>query len=88
MQYIICFNTTGSDSITYLDGRKSLQAAHKQAMKHYNAMKKLKGSFSHQYGIGKGVKGSRVTPSQVNEKQFTIAEYWLIKLKVEIKWIH
>ena len=68
--WIICFNECGTDSITCLDGRKSLQAVHDQAMKHYNAMKKLKGSFSHQYGIGKGVK-----PSQVNEKQFTIAEY-------------
>ena len=75
MKYIICFNATGSDSICYVDGRKSLQAVHDQAMKHYNAMKKLKGSFSHQYGIGKGVKGTLVTPSQVNEKQFTIAEY-------------
>lgn len=70
MPYIICFNATGSDSITCLDGRRSLQAAHDQAMTHYNAMKKLKGSFSHQYGISKGVK-----PSQVNSKQFTIAEY-------------
>ena len=75
MSYIICFNATGSDSICYVDGRKSLQAAHDQAMKHYNAMKKFKGSYSHQYGIGKGVKGTLVTPSQVNEKQFTIAEY-------------
>ena len=73
--WIICFNECGTDSITYVDGRKSLQAVHDQAMKHYNAMKKLKGSFSHQYGIGKGVKGTLVTPSQVNEKQFTIAEY-------------
>lgn len=73
--YIICFNTTGSDSITYVDGRKSLESVHDQAVKHYNAMKKLKGSFSHQYGIGKGVKWSRVTPSQVNSKQFVIAEY-------------
>ena len=73
--YIICFNTTGSDSICYVAGRKSLEAAHDQAMKHYNAMKKLKGSFSHQYGIGKGVKGSLVTPSQVNRKEFVIAEY-------------
>ena len=68
--WIICFNATGSDSIAYVDGRKSIEAVHDHAMKHYNAMKKLKGSFSHQYGIGKGVK-----PSQVNEKQFTIAEY-------------
>ena len=75
MSYIICFNSTGSDSITYVDGRKSIESVHEQAMKHYNAMKKLKGSFSHQYGIGKNVKGSIVTPSQVNEKQFTIAEY-------------
>ena len=70
MSYIICFNATGSDSIAYVDGRKSLQAVHDQAMKHYNAMKKFKGNFSHQYGIGKGVK-----PSQVNIKQFVIAEY-------------
>lgn len=75
MSYIICFNAIGSDSICYVDGRKSLQAVHEQAMKHYNAMKKLKGGFSHQYGIGKGVNGSRVTPSQVNSKQFVIAEY-------------
>lgn len=75
MSYIICFNTTGSDSIAYVDGRKSIESVHEQAVKHYNAMKKLKGSFSHQYVIGKGVKGSLVTPSQVNEKQFTIAEY-------------
>ena len=75
MSYIICFNATGSDSITYVDGRKSLSAVHDQAMKHYNVMKKFKGSFSHQYGIGKGVNGSRVTPSQVNSKQFVIAEY-------------
>ena len=75
MSYIICFNTTGADSITYVDGRKSLQAVHDQAMKHYNAMKKFKGSYSHQYGIGKGVKGTIVTPSQVNSKQFVIAEY-------------
>ena len=68
--WIICFNECGTDSITYTDGRKSLQAVHDQAMKHYNTMKKLKGSFSHQYGIGKGVK-----PSQVNSKQFVIAEY-------------
>ena len=68
--YIICFNSCGSDSITYVDGRKSIDAVHDAAIDHYNAMKKLKGSFSHQYGIGKGVK-----PSQVNEKQFTIAEY-------------
>ena len=73
--WTICFNECGSDSITYVDGRKSIDAVHDAAMKHYNAMKKLKGSFSHQYGIGKGVNGSRVTPSQVNEKQFTIAEY-------------
>ena len=70
MSYIICFNATGSDSICYVDGRKSLQAVHDQAMKHHNAMKKLKGGFSHQYGIGKGVNGSRV-----NIKQFVIAEY-------------
>lgn len=70
MLYIICFNTSGSDSISYVDGCKSLSAVHDQAMKHYNAMKKLKGGFSHQYGIGKGVK-----PSQVNSKQFVIAEY-------------
>lgn len=70
MSYIICFNATGSDSICYVDGRKSLQAVHEQAVKHYNAMKKLKGSFSHQYGISKGV-----LPSQVNSKQFVIAEY-------------
>lgn len=70
MSYIIFFNTIGSDSITYVDGRKSIESVHEQAMKHYNAMKKLKGSFSHQYGIGKGVK-----PSQVNEKQFIIDEY-------------
>lgn len=75
MSYIICFNSIGSDSITYVDGRKSIESVHEQAIKHYNTMKKLKGSFSHQYGIGKGVKGSLVTPSQVNEKQFTIAEY-------------
>ena len=71
MSYIICFNSTGSDSITYVDGRKSIESVHEQAMKHYNTMKKFKGSFSHQYGIGKGVKGS-----QVNSKQFVIAEYW------------
>ena len=70
MSYIICFNATGSDSITYVYGHKSIESAHDQAMKHYNAMKKFKGSFSHQYGIGKGVK-----PSQVNSKQFTIAEH-------------
>ena len=70
MSYIICFNSTGSDSITYVDGRKSIESVHEQAVKHYNTMKKLKGSFSHHYGIGKGV-----LPSQVNEKQFTIAEY-------------
>ena len=70
MSYIICFNSTGSDSITYVDGCKSIDAVHDQAMKHYNAMKKFKGSFSHQYGIGKGV-----LPSQVNSKQFVIAEY-------------
>lgn len=68
--WIICFNECGMDSICYVNGCKSLQAAHDHAMKHHNAMKKLKGSFSHQYGIGKGAK-----PSQVNEKQFTIAEY-------------
>ena len=70
MSYIICFNECGTDSICYVDGRKSLQAVHDQAMKHYNAMKKFKGGFSHQYGIGKGVKSS-----QVNSKQFVIAEY-------------
>lgn len=68
--WTICFNSCGNDSITYVDGRKSIHSVHDAAMKHYNAMKKLKGSFSHQYGIGKGVK-----PSQVNDKQFTIAEY-------------
>ena len=68
--YIICFNATGSDSVTYVEGRKSINAVHDAAIDHYNKMKKFKGSFSHQYGIGKGVK-----PSQVNEKQFTIAEY-------------
>ena len=68
--YIICFNSCGSDSITYVDGRKSIDAVHDAAIDHYNKMKKFKGIFSHQYGIGKGVK-----PSQVNEKQFTIAEY-------------
>ena len=73
--WIICFNSCGSDSITYADGRKSIDAVHDAAIDHYNKMKKFKGSFSHQYGIGKGVNGSRVTPSQVNEKQFTIAEY-------------
>lgn len=70
MSYIICFNATSSDSITYVYGHKTIESAHDQAMKHYNAMKKLKGSFSHQYGIGKGVNGSRV-----NSKQFVIAEY-------------
>lgn len=68
--YIICFNATGSDSITYVDGRKSIDSVHEAAIDHYNKMKKFKGSFSHQYGIGKGV-----LPSKVNEKQFTIAEY-------------
>lgn len=68
--YIICFNECGSDSVTLVDGRKSIHSAHEAAINHYNKMKKFKGSFSHQYGIGKGVK-----PSQVNEKQFTIAEY-------------
>ena len=68
--YIICFNACGSDSITFVDGRKSIDAVHDAAIDHYNKMKKFKGSFSHQYGIGEGVK-----PSQVNEKQFTIAEY-------------
>ena len=68
--YIICFNSCGSDSITYVDGRKSIDAVHDQAIDHYNKIKKFKGSFSHQYGIGKGVK-----PSQVNTQQFTIAEY-------------
>lgn len=75
MSYIICFNATGSDSITYVYGHKTIESAHDQAMEHYNAMKKLKGGFSYQYGIGKGVNGSRVTPSQVNIKQFVIAEY-------------
>lgn len=70
MSYIICFNATGSDSICYVDGRKSLQAVHDQAMKHYNTMKKFKGSFSHQYGIGDSNK-----LSEVNSKQFVIAEY-------------
>lgn len=70
MTYIICFNATGSDSICYVDGRKSLSAVHAQAMKHYKVMKKFKGTFSHQYGIGKDVK-----PSQVNSQQFVIAEY-------------
>lgn len=70
MSYIICFNATGSDSITYVDGRKSLSAVHDQATKHYNAMKKLKGGFSHQYGIGDSNK-----LSEVNTKQFVIAEY-------------
>lgn len=70
MSYIICFNATGSDSITYVYGRKSIESAHAQAMKHYNAMKKLKGSFSHQYGIGDSNK-----LSEVNTKQFVIAEY-------------
>ena len=68
--YIICFNSCGSDSITYVDGRKSIDAVHDAAIDHYNKMKKFKGSYSNKYGIGKGVK-----PSQVNEKQFTIAEY-------------
>lgn len=68
--WIICFNECGTDSITCLDGRKSIESVHDQAMKHYNAMKKFKGSFSHQYGIGKGV-----LPSQVNINQFVIAEY-------------
>ena len=68
--YIICFNECGSDSVTYVEGIKSINAVHDAAIDHYNKMKKFKGSFSHQYGIGKGVK-----PSQVNEKQFTIAEY-------------
>lgn len=70
MSYIICFNATCSDSITYVYGRKSIESAHAQAMKHYNTMKKLKGSFSHQYGIGDSNK-----LSEVNTKQFTIAEY-------------
>lgn len=70
MSYIICFNAIGSDSITYVYGHKSIGAAHDQAMKHYNAMKKLKGSFSHQYGIGDSNK-----LSEVNTKQFVIAEY-------------
>ena len=73
--YIICFNSCGNDSITYVDGRKSIDSVHEAAIEHYNKKKKFKGSFSHQYGIGKGVNGSRVTPSQVNEKQYTIAEY-------------
>lgn len=68
--YIICFNAIGSDSIAYVDGRKSIEAVHDHAMKHYNAMKKLKGSFSHQYGIGDSNK-----LSEVNTKQFVIAEY-------------
>lgn len=70
MSYIICFNSTGSDSITYVDGRKSIESVHEQAVKHYNAMKKLKGSFSHQYGIGDSNK-----LSEVDTKQFSIAEY-------------
>lgn len=68
--WIIRFNECGTDSITCLDGRRSLEAVHAQAMKHYKAVQKLKGSYSHQYGIGKGV-----LPSQVNTKQFVIAEY-------------
>ena len=68
--WIICFNECGTDSIVYVDGRKSVEAVHAHAIDHYNKMKKFKGIFSHQYGIGKGVK-----PSQVNEKQYTIAEY-------------
>lgn len=70
MSYIICFNATGSDSITYVYGHKSIESAHEQAMKHYNAMKKLKGGFSHQYGIADSNK-----LSEVNTKQFVIAEY-------------
>ena len=68
--WIICFNECCSDSITCVDGRKSIHSVHAAAIDHYNKMKKFKGSFSHQYGIGKGVK-----PSQVNSKQFTIAEH-------------
>ena len=68
--YIICFNECGSDSIIYVDGRKSMDSVHEAAIDHYNKMKKFKGSYSNKYGIGKGV-----LPSQVNDKQFTIAEY-------------
>lgn len=68
--YIICFNSCGSDSICYVDGRKSIDSVHEEAIDHYNKMKKFKGCYSNKYGIGKGVK-----PSQVNEKQFVIAEY-------------
>lgn len=68
--YIICFNECGSDSIIYVDGRKSIDAIHDAAIDHYSKMKKFKGSCSNKYGIGKGV-----LPSQVNDKQFTIAEY-------------
>ena len=68
--WIIRFNECGSDSITYVDGRKSIDSVHDAAMNKYKVMKKLKGNYSNQYGIGKGVK-----PSQVNETQFTIAEY-------------
>ena len=71
--WIICFNECGSDSITYVDGRKSIDAVHDAAMKHYNKMKKFKGCFSHQYGIG--MKSSKASLSKVNTKQFTIAEY-------------
>ena len=64
MQYIK-FNECGSDSLLPIDGRYSLQRVHAEAKKHYDKMKKFKGSFSNEYGIGKSIKS-------INEKQFKI----------------
>lgn len=64
MWYIL-FNACGSDSLTIVDGRYSLQRVHNEAKAHYDKMVKFKGSFSNEYGIGKSIKS-------INEKQFKI----------------
>ena len=64
MWYIL-FNACGSDSLTVVDGRYSLQRVHAEAKKHYEKMAKFKGSFSNEYGIGKNIKS-------INASQFKI----------------
>ena len=64
MWYIL-FNACGSDSLLLVDGRYSSQRVHNEAKNHYDKMKKFKGSFSSEYGIGKNIKS-------INASQFKI----------------
>ena len=63
---IVLFNSIGSDSLLYVDGRLSLNNVHIEAKKHYDKMVKFKGSFSNEYGIGKRIKS-------INSSQFKVS---------------